>query len=200
VASKTTKAVAKGAKTPTVKQLQAQVAALTASQTSWKHAASTAKTTASRKHDLAAAAALGVQIASDKHEIAVKQAAKKGAPLGDGLPCCAAQAVATSLRLAGGVVADEDIEALHWLAGGTATAGVPVLSVLTAARDHGLAGARPGWGMADTRTAPMILGLDWPGPHTVLAAGDTWWSWGEPWPASAFSAATVDQAWAVTWS
>ena len=43
----------------------------------------------------------------------------------------------------------------------------------------------------------LILGVDVPGPHCVLATADGWWSWGElhdPWPCR------VDQAWAVSWS
>jgi hypothetical protein len=43
----------------------------------------------------------------------------------------------------------------------------------------------------------LILGIDRPGPHAVLATADGWWSWGElydPW------AARVDEAWAVSWS
>lgn len=43
----------------------------------------------------------------------------------------------------------------------------------------------------------LILHVDVPGPHAVLAAADGWWSWGElysPWPA------WVSEAWAVSWS
>jgi len=43
----------------------------------------------------------------------------------------------------------------------------------------------------------LILGVDVPGPHAVLATADGWWSWGElwsPWPAR------VEEAWAVSWS
>jgi hypothetical protein len=43
----------------------------------------------------------------------------------------------------------------------------------------------------------LILGVDRPGPHAVLATADGWWSWGElhdPWPCS------VTGAWAVSWS
>lgn len=43
----------------------------------------------------------------------------------------------------------------------------------------------------------LILQIDVPGPHAVLATADGWWSWGElysPWPAR------VEAAWAVSWS
>jgi hypothetical protein len=43
----------------------------------------------------------------------------------------------------------------------------------------------------------LILGVDVPGPHCVLATADGWWSWGElhsPWPAR------IEEAWAVSWS
>jgi hypothetical protein len=45
----------------------------------------------------------------------------------------------------------------------------------------------------------LILGLDLPGPHAVLAVGDTWWSWGRPWHRSAFPHAVIEETWAVTW-
>lgn len=43
----------------------------------------------------------------------------------------------------------------------------------------------------------LILRIDVPGPHAVLATADGWWSWGElhdPWPCR------VEEAWAVSWS
>lgn len=43
----------------------------------------------------------------------------------------------------------------------------------------------------------LILQIDAPGPHAVLATDRGWWSWGDlhdPWPCS------IDQAWAVSWS
>jgi hypothetical protein len=43
----------------------------------------------------------------------------------------------------------------------------------------------------------LILSVDVPGPHAVLATADGWWSWGElydPWPCR------VTGAWAVSWS
>ena len=43
----------------------------------------------------------------------------------------------------------------------------------------------------------LILRIDVPGPHAVLATADGWWSWGElhsPWPCR------IEEAWAVSWS
>ena len=52
---------------------------------------------------------------------------------------------------------------------------------------RGLVGA-DGFGIrvaADEASHSLILGVDRPGPHVVLATADGWWSWGElydPWP------------------
>jgi hypothetical protein len=43
----------------------------------------------------------------------------------------------------------------------------------------------------------LILRIDVPGPHAVLATRDGWWSWGElhsPWPAR------VSEAWVIAWT
>ena len=43
----------------------------------------------------------------------------------------------------------------------------------------------------------LILRIDVPGPHAVLATASGWWSWGElhaPWPCR------VSEAWAVSWT
>lgn len=48
----------------------------------------------------------------------------------------------------------------------------------------------------------LILGVALPeGDHAVLAApGGTWWSWGQPYPRSAFPGAVVEEAWEVRWA
>lgn len=59
-----------------------------------------------------------------------------------------------------------------------------------------LSGRKVGTKASGSNSA-LILGIDAPGPHCVLATADGWWSWGElysPWPCR------VDQAWAVSWS
>ncbi len=46
------------------------------------------------------------------------------------------------------------------------------------------------------RAGTVLLGVDRPGPHAVLATPDGWWSWGElysPWPAR------IEEAWVVSW-
>ena len=52
--------------------------------------------------------------------------------------------------------------------------------------------------ICETR-AGLILGVDLPGPHAVLADGGWWWSWGEPYDPAAFPDAVIEEAWAVTW-
>lgn len=49
----------------------------------------------------------------------------------------------------------------------------------------------------------LILGLDlpWGEPHAVTVDLDgTWWSWGEPYLATDFPGAVIDECWAVSWS
>lgn len=69
----------------------------------------------------------------------------RGLALGEAVPCCAAEALAASLRLAGWPVGDADVLALHEAAGGTADVAVSILAVLEAASASGLAGVRPRW-------------------------------------------------------
>ena len=175
-----------------------------------------------------------------------KQPVRRKLALGEGVACCVAEALAASLRLAGGAVSDSDVLALHYLAGGSENGGVAILDALEAASASGLAGARPAgdeialasrerferpWAAREcpcTRTSDygadshtptwenplwplrvpsgpakssLVLGVTLPGgPHAVLADGDTWWSWGEPYPRSAFSGAVIEEAWAVQWA
>ena len=148
-------------------------------------------------------------------------------PLAD-VACCSALALAASLRLAGGVVGADDVAALHWLTAGGPDEGASIVAVLQAAQEHGLAACRPltfgevmpsdagqqnssatdnpglrasraGRQLAEFPAAALILGLELPGPHAVLAVGDTWWSWGRPWHRSAFPHAVIEEAWAVRW-
>jgi hypothetical protein len=46
----------------------------------------------------------------------------------------------------------------------------------------------------------LILGVEMPGPHTLLAAPDGLWSWGEPFNPSEWPGMVVEEAWAVTWT
>ena len=45
----------------------------------------------------------------------------------------------------------------------------------------------------------VILGLELPGPHAVLAEQGRWWSWSQPWPPAAFPDAVVEECWQVVW-
>lgn len=67
---------------------------------------------------------------------------KRGLALGESVACCAAEALAASLRLAGHAVTDADVLVLHQLAGGDDEQGTSIADVLVAAAEYGLAGVR----------------------------------------------------------
>lgn len=142
--------------------------------------------------------------------------------------CCTIEALAMLLRLQGFKVSGDDVLDLHWLAGGDADEGLPIAAGLGAAWRFGLGGARPArWremdGAAHRWTAAgepgyparlrldhrpddhlgdrdlLILGLELPGPHAVLATPDGWWSWGEPFSLADWPGAVIEEAWAVEW-
>ena len=147
-----------------------------------------------------------------------------GFAVGDLLPVCSFEALAMSLRLAGAAVSDDDMLGLWHLAG---EREVSIAEALAAAARFGLAGFRPQWfeiqrdldvgkrrdallgfwgdppvirESADVDPAyihALILGVDLPGPHAVLATPDGWWSWGQLW--SPWTRA-VSEAWAVSWA
>ena len=145
--------------------------------------------------------------------------------------CCTAEALAMSLRIQGLAVSDAAVLELFRLAGGDQDRGLPVPVMLEAAAEYGLAVCRPvklpagrdldtgspaspAPGRAFTLMAPsdgalsvelpacpLILGVDLPGPHAVLATPEGWWSWGElycPW--CEFPDAVIDGAWAIEWA
>lgn len=150
--------------------------------------------------------AAAVKAAKTRAKNAAKAAAKakahpkRGLSLGS-VACCAAEALAASLRLSGCLVSDEDVLALYWHTASDADTGAPILAALEAAGEHGLAGVRPvSFAPVDADDpAAVILGLALPAPHAVAAAPDAWWSWGEPWPAWAFGDAVIEEAWTLTW-
>jgi hypothetical protein len=140
-----------------------------------------------------------------------------------GTGCCATEALAASLRLAGASVTGADVLALHRLAGADDETGAPIGVLLAAAAEYGLAGFRPAFapalpqrGYEAAREAAckkssyeppelrpghaLILGVELPGPHAVLATPDGWWSWGELWCPCEFPDAMIEEAWAVAWS
>lgn len=164
-----------------------------------------------------------------------KHAKARGLALADGVSCCAAQALAASLRLAGGRVDDDDVLALHEVTACCHDAGASILATLEAASGTGLAGWRPaafapaargayqalGRGLAgrtrerscrddDQHPWPgecdlnvqhaLILGVDLPGPHAVLATPAGWWSWGTLYDPATWPDAVIEEAWAVSWT
>jgi hypothetical protein len=163
-----------------------------------------------------------------------KKPARKLSP-GCLVACCSAEAVAMSLRLAGGSVTDDDVLALYFATADDPDDGASIADTLEVAGQFGLGLIRPtrfgfvdlaGKQALDNASLPfvqgphfedmdlgevndsfgqglahgLILGLDLPeGPHAVYATEAGWWSWGELYPASAFSDAVIGEAWAVTW-
>jgi len=77
-----------------------------------------------------------------KHKKAKQPVKRKLAP-GEGVACCAAEALAASLRLAGQRVTDDDVLALYWRTAGDPDEGATIEATLEAAQRFGLAGYRP---------------------------------------------------------
>lgn len=129
----------------------------------------------------------------------------------DDVACCVSEALAASLRLQGLPVTGADVLALHRAAGADDERGATVLATLEAASERGLAGVRLRFAQGDERdfgradgghpdATALILGLDLPGPHAVLATPQGWWSWGELWCPCEFPDAVIEEAWAVSWA
>lgn len=150
------------------------------------------------------------------HTVAHHPHHPRGLAVGELLPVCSLEAVAMSLRLAGQPVSDDDVAGL-WEACGRRE--LSIAEALGAVTQFGLAGVRPRWrhpaslrdhgvdffarpfcwrlpsGRSD-EVVSTILGVDWPGPHAVLATPDGWWSWGKLW--TPWTTA-VSEAWEVSW-
>jgi hypothetical protein len=56
-----------------------------------------------------------------------------------------------------------------------------------------------GGGFHGVQRTNLILGVELPGAHTVLAAEGYWWSWGDLYDPAGFPDAVIEEAWAVTW-
>src|SRR5258708_22438339 len=82
---------------------------------------------------------------------AVKKPVKRKQALGEAVACCAAEALAASLRLAGWRVSDADVLALYERTAGGPDAGASISETLEAAQRFGLAAVRPLWKMAAVR-------------------------------------------------
>lgn len=159
-----------------------------------------AKAAAARRH---AAAVKGAKTRAanagklKRHATARKHAKVQLAP-GGGVACCAAEALAASLRLAGQPADDDDVLALYWRTAGDPGEGASIPETLAAAARYGLAGCRPGFAPAGLSPGAVLLaGVLLPQPHAVLVTPAGWWSWGELW--EPFPAAVPLEAWEVTW-
>ncbi len=149
-----------------------------------------------QQHKPATAPAQPVTVAA-KHPKPAKPA--KWSPNLD-VACCAHDALAASLRLAGHAVSAMDVLALYWLTASDPDAGAPILAALEAAREHGLAGIRPVWFAPVPALAPGdVLGIDGlPEYHAVTLGSDgCWLTWGEQLPP--MDSTTVAEAWTVRW-
>ena len=145
-----------------------------------------------------------------------KRPVKRKLALGESVACCAAEALAASLRLTGVPVSDSDVLAIYWHTASDADAGATILATLEAACRFGVAGIRPVSfrevmlnalpecgrrelpQLHETR-AGLILGGDLPGPHALYDDGTAWWSWGEPYDRATWPDAVIEEAWEVRW-
>jgi hypothetical protein len=114
--------------------------------------------------------------------------------------CCAAEALAASLRLTGRPVSGEDVLELYWHTASHEDAGAGLLATIEAAAEYGLAGVRP----LDARPATVlgtgvVLGVDLAERHALTVDGHGVWTWGEWRPAPCGLLEAADEAWEVTW-
>lgn len=153
--------------------------------------------------------------AAHPHHRAVpaKKPVKRGLALGEGVACCVAEALAASLRLSGRSVEPSDVLALYEHTARDENAGASIWETLEALSGCGLAGVRPvrfrevmpceADGLPSFprgSRAGLILGVDLPGPHTVLATPEGWWSWGGLYDPACWPDAVIEEAWTVQWA
>jgi hypothetical protein len=126
---------------------------------------------------------------------------KRTLAIGEEVGCCAAEAAAASLRLAGHPVSDQDVLDLYWHTAADADAGASIWETLEAAREFGLAGVRPVSFRETPRLRPgIIVGYTLPGgAHTAVVDGGWVLSWGERHPARLHFRTGVEEAWEITW-
>lgn len=122
--------------------------------------------------------------------------------LGDSVSCCAAEAVAASLRLAGGAVSDADVLTLYLATADDLGAGASILATLEAAAEHGLAGHRPRFAPAGSGSGGvMVVRVTLPGgSHALTIDPDAGiWSWGALYALGDLRPGAIEEAWVVTW-
>ena len=153
-----------------------------------------------RAKDRRIARAKAIQHAMKHPHVAGKPGRAKGLPLGEAVPCCSAEALAASLRLAGWPVSDADTYRLHVLAGGAENSPVAIQAALEAATRAGLAGIRLlRYWAASPASLEVVLGLTEP-DHAVLATPEGWWSWGFLLGHGFMPYTEIDEAWELRWA
>lgn len=123
--------------------------------------------------------------------------------LSSDLGCCVAEAVSTSLRLSGFPVTEQDIISLFWQAGGDQDEGVTIPDMIMTVSESGIVSCqleKLDLDAIDLETSDVILGLNLPSPHAVLATPDGWWSWGGLFSPCEFPDAIIEEAWSVSWA
>ena len=115
--------------------------------------------------------------------------------------CCSAEALGTLLGWS-----PDDVLALYWQTASDPDSGASILDTLKAAqwRRRDLNPRPLGYEPSELtdllHSAPLILGVELPGPHAVAVTPDgTWWSWGEPFDPAEWPDLVVEEAWAVQW-
>ena len=85
------------------------------------------------------------------HTVAKTAEGAKARKLSPGwdVACCSAEALAASLRLAGGTVRPSDVLGLYWRTASHPDTGASLWDTLRAAQAYGLAGCRPRFGLAE---------------------------------------------------
>lgn len=176
-----------------------------------KHAG-TAKHVVAAKHKPSAAQAAAVAKAKAaamakvaKQRVVAKQAAHAKPQKATWSPnldvaCCAAEALAVSLRLTGRAVSDQDVLDLYWRTTSDPEGGATLWETFEAAAAYGIGGvqlldARPA-GLAETG---VILGVDLAQRHAMTIDEHGVWTWGQWRPLSDGLLAAADEAWVITW-
>lgn len=161
-----------------------------------KHKPSAAQQAARKKFQQAGAHAAHLHAVA-KHQGHPKPA--KWSPCA-GVACCAVEALAASLQLAGHPATGADVLDLYWRITGDPDAGATIEAAIEAAAEYGLAGVRP----LDARPAKrltdgVVLGVDLAQRHALTLDGHGVWTWGQWRPASCGLLATANEAWELTW-
>lgn len=199
-AAKKKAAAAKAATTPKLakQSLRSEVATLEKDVAKLQTEVTAARKHTKTKTSKHAKAAKAKHTGSAKHGTATMQ--KRGLAVPGGVPCCAAQGLAASLRLAGKPVTADDVLGLYWATPGADEDGTTILAALQAAQRHSLAGAYPEFRPASVLADGVVAGLTLAaGPHTVTFDRGGVRTWDEWRPVPRSFADAVEEAWEVTW-